>query len=383
MLALALLVTLSCPPSQQLADWIPHCTTAELERIYFARTNLSGSSRPSPGEAFGIHGEVAPELEAALARVEESLAATWPINLAAKGVWRSDALGLRTFELPEPVVMDTVVLFANGAPSVRRGRVEVHGEGGWVEYASGTFLGDPYTVRGEPRTVDGVRLRSSESLGRHNALTLELYASPPRVTIAPDWRLLEDGELVEVACSYPGAELELAFEGPVPPAQIDGPSGAQRSLRLAGTTTVRARAKVAGRAPGPWSEARFVLAAEAEATEPLSLFIAPRPGLKVVPRNDPRVDVKIGYINAPQAGVYRIGLRSEHPAWLELHGKRLLLHPGHGLGRRSAAIALKAGWHPLHLETHAETNSRPTPAVLEWSGPGFDFRAPLPDHLGN
>lgn len=375
---LALLLTLAA--AQSPATWIPHCTTAELERIYFAHTQLTSGS--TVAESLGIRGDPDPEVAAALARLTESLDATLATDLAEGGAWRTEPTGLRLLELAKPAVIDTIVITATGGGSLGKGRVEVRTQGTWREYYRGNLLGNPYTVRGEPLLVDGVRLWSTIGEPVRSVMgKVELHCSAPRVKIAPDWRLFEGKESVELSCGFPGAELELEVEGAEP--QNLRQSGGSMTFDVLGTTTIRVRANVDGREPGPWAEATFVLADEGSGKEPLALFVAPKPGLEALKRNDKRHKVETGYINAPKAGVYRIGLDSEHPAWLELHGERLLVHPGQGLGQRHAAVALKAGWHPVHLETHAKTNTRPRPASLSWSGPGFDFRVPKDDNLGH
>ncbi len=379
LVSIALLAALSSAPVQDPA-WLLHCRTQELEQRYFDGRNRL--RKEDPVEALALEGKLDGATLEALERLRSVLQATFKTDLAEGGAWEADSVGNRTFVLAKPAVVDTIVL--QGVDRlISQWRVEVRVDEGWNEFAQGMTLLTQHVLRGAPQQVSAVRVRSSSTLSPIPVQVggIELYASPPRVRIEPRWGLFEGSQDVKVLCDFPGASIEVVFEGQDRTVPIQGPG--QVGFQLRQTAMVRARATVGGREPGPFVESLFTLATPEQYHEPLALFVAPRPGLETLEPTDSGGRVRRGYINAPQAGLYRLQLAASLPCWLELGQDRLLVQPGEGASPRVASVLLKAGWHRLHLEAPGGANRPSEPMLLTWSGPGFDFQVPAEDHLGH
>jgi alpha-L-fucosidase len=84
-----------------------------------------------------------------------------------------------------------------------------------------------------------------------------------------------------------------------------------------------------------------------------------------------------GYIEVPGTGVYTLSTESDDGSRLFIGNELVVDNDGlHGMARRSAAIALSAGLHPVRVQFFEKTGG--DGLVVSWEGPGFG-RTAIPD----
>lgn len=314
--------------------------------------------------------------------------------------------------LAKPQTFDVIDLAEPLALGQRVGsfQVEVRDGEGWRTIASGTTIGHRRLLRVAAVTTDGLRVTVLDSLAAPILRRVALFASPPRVEIAPQVRAFLGSTEVTLRPSLEGAEVRYTLDGSAPTktsSLYEGP------LLLEQTKTLRAMA-FAEKNPGlVEARAEFSIWQAADLIPAIEFVRAPDPGLKVDVYEDawqtldqlagrkasssgvaaiPSVQsatreehvalVFRGVLRVPADGVYSFWLSSDDGSRLQLAGRDLVDNDGlHGSVTVAGELGLRQGWHPLRVEWFNAVGGRGL--ALEWAGPGFARRVLKPEELAH
>jgi hypothetical protein len=331
-----------------------------------------------------------------------------------EATWAPDDDVRRAFvqlDLPEPVVFDRVRIeepIALGQ-RVRAFHVEARVDRLWKEIARGTTIGAQRILRVPPTLADGVRLVVEDARACPLVSRLALHAAPPTVTASAEETVFLGSTRVRLVTAHPTAEIRYTLDGSLPTADSPRYAGVltlDRSAELAALAFVDGRA---GLVP-----ARLSLRAYTPETlrEPLHLFRAPPPGLRVAihedgwqtldqlpgrepvaraevadfsldvrPRDEHFALVFEGLVKVPRDGIWAFFLESDDGSRLYVGEELVVENDGlHGMRPVMGEIGLKAGWQPLRVEYFNAAGDRGL--AVSWRGPR-QVRAPIPaDSLG-
>jgi alpha-L-fucosidase len=219
----------------------------------------------------------------------------------------------------------------------------------------------------------------------------------PDVTVPPrieaDSPVFVDGLDVRVTSDRADVQLRYTLDGREPTATSPASSG---PVRLAGSTTVKARAFRGDRPVSPVASASFSKVAPRPAVS--AREVDPGVAYEVVEGRFDRVpdfdalpavtrgttdrlhlgmrtrDLHFavrfsGLIRVPTTGVYRFFLRSDDGSWLKIGDTMVVDNDGlHSSRERSGFVALEAGLHPVSVAMFEADGG--FELRLTWSGPG-------------
>jgi PA14 domain/Chitobiase/beta-hexosaminidase C-terminal domain len=233
---------------------------------------------------------------------------------------------------------------------------------------------------------------------------VELYAAPPRVSVAADERVFLGSTLVTMSADRPDAEVRYTLDGSVPTRES---ALYTEQIAIDTSVVVRARAFAPGADGSPSAPLPLRAYTAATLREPIHLFKRPEPGWRVAyhegdwksvaelagsePRTTgvvPAVDLSFrerderfglvfqGFVDVPEDGIWAFFLASDDGSRLWLGDELVVDDDGlHGRVEVMGEIGLKRGWHPVRVEYFDAGGG--SALELAWRGPKVG-KGPLP-----
>jgi alpha-L-fucosidase len=267
--------------------------------------------------------------------------------------------------------------------------------GAWSELARGTTIGRKRILRVPTTRADRLAVEIQHARGEPLLSEVGAFAAPPKVEIVTDVRQFFLALDVVARCDDPSARLVYTLDGSTPTAaspELPRPL----TLKDGGTLSVVALSENGASAParaefreleakdllqgthfvrtpdkglrwsyfeGAWTNLDALVGAQPLATGTCELF-----DFDAIARTEHFALVWEGWIQAPDTGVFRFGVKSDDGSRLWIDDRLVVDHDGlHGMTEKHGTVGLFAGWHRFRLAVFNATGAYGV--SLRWTPP--------------